>query len=51
MTRRRMLAVGGGWLASVTGLHSWLNVNWSEVVNEYKPKEKRKLNVAYIPVP
>ena len=38
------------WLAVVTGLHFWLNVNWAVLANDWLPPEKRKLNVAYIPV-
>ena len=42
------------WLSLWTGLvslaHGWLNVNWAEVLNDRLPLEKRKLNVAYIPV-
>ncbi len=39
-----------GWLLLITGLHAWLNVNWAAVLNEYRPLEKRKITVAYIPV-
>ena len=38
------------WTTVVTGLHAWLNVSWSEILNDRLPPEKRKLNVAYIPV-
>ena len=38
------------WIAAVTGLHAWLNVSWSELLNDRLPEEQRKLNVAYIPV-
>jgi hypothetical protein len=38
------------WTAMITGLHAWLNVSWSELLNDRLPIEKRKLNVAYIPV-
>jgi hypothetical protein len=38
------------WTGLITGLHLFLNVSWSEVLNERLPPEKRKLNVAYIPV-
>jgi len=39
-----------GWLVLVSGLHAWLNVNWAAVLNDYRPVEKRKITVAYIPV-
>jgi NitT/TauT family transport system substrate-binding protein len=39
-----------GWLAVITGLHGYLNVNWPAVLNDYRPVEKRKITVAYIPV-
>ncbi len=38
------------WTALLTGLHLWLNVSWSEILNDRLPPERRKLNVAYIPV-
>jgi len=38
------------WTGFVTLLHAWLNVSWAEILNERLPLEKRKLNVAYIPV-
>ena len=38
------------WTGIVTALHLYLNVNWSEVWNDRLPRDKRKLNVAYIPV-
>lgn len=39
-----------GWLVLITALHGWLNVNWSSVLNEYRPLAKRKIVVAYVPV-
>jgi NitT/TauT family transport system substrate-binding protein len=47
--RRTLLAVLV-WVASITGLHLWLNVDWSSVMNERLPPSQRRLNVAYIPV-
>ncbi|HLI03823.1 MAG TPA: ABC transporter substrate-binding protein [Terracidiphilus sp.] len=38
------------WLIAVSGLHGWLNVNWSAVLNGYLPPAKRKIIVGYIPV-
>lgn len=38
------------WLLMISGLHAWLNVNWAAVLNDYRPVEKRKITVAYIPV-
>ncbi len=49
MKRRTMLGLVG-WTGAVTGLHLWLNVSWAEVFNDLLPPDKRKLNVAYIPV-
>ena len=31
-------------------MHSYLNVNWAAVLNDYQPLEKRKIIVAYLPV-
>jgi hypothetical protein len=48
--RRKVLAMLGGWIAGITGAHLALNVEWPVLLNGYLPKDKRKLNVAYIPV-
>ena len=38
------------WVAAITGLHMVWNVNWAVALNNLLPLDKRKLNVAYIPV-
>lgn len=38
------------WTTVVSALHLKLNFDWSALVNDRLPPEKRKLNVAYIPV-
>ena len=38
------------WAAIVSGAHMSLNVDWASILNERRPIDKRKLNVAYIPV-
>jgi NitT/TauT family transport system substrate-binding protein len=38
------------WTVALTAAHLALNVNWSSILNDRLPLEKRKLNVAYIPV-
>lgn len=48
-TKRVVLAVAA-WLMVLSGLHMWLNLDWSSVRNEWRTEEERKLNVAYIPV-
>jgi NitT/TauT family transport system substrate-binding protein len=48
--RKRILLCALGWLALISSLHGYLNVNWVSMVNDYLPPEKRRLNVAYIPV-
>ena len=47
--RRALIAVAV-WTIALTAAHLALNVNWSSIVNDRLPPEKRKLNVAYIPV-
>ncbi len=47
---KRIVTVLAVWLGLITGLHLWLNFDWSSFLNEYKPEAERKLNVAYIPV-
>jgi NitT/TauT family transport system substrate-binding protein len=39
-----------GWLVLITAVHCYLNVNWAAVLNDYRPAEKRKITVAYLPV-
>src|ERR1700733_13429380 len=39
-----------GWLVLISGAHAYLNVNWGAVLNDYRPTEKRKITVAYLPV-
>lgn len=40
----------GGWVLLISGLHLALNVRWDEVLNGLAARDKRKLNIAYIPV-
>jgi NitT/TauT family transport system substrate-binding protein len=47
---RRILAILVLWTVAVTAAHLALNVDWSAAWNDRLPREKRKLNVAYIPV-
>ncbi len=47
---RRALLGTLGWTGLVSGLHGYLNVNWAAILNGYVPEERRKFNVAYIPV-
>lgn len=48
-TKRAVVAVAV-WVVALTAAHLALNVSWSSVLNDRLPPEKRKLNVAYIPV-
>ncbi len=48
--KTRILLGAAGWLVLISGLHSYLNVNWAAVLNDYRPPAKRKIIVAYIPV-
>ncbi|GAC1669993.1 MAG: ABC transporter substrate-binding protein [Candidatus Acidiferrum sp.] len=51
MSLKRKIALSAlAWLVLISGLHGYLNVNWAAVLNEYRPLEKRKITVAYIPV-
>ena len=47
---RRALLGGLGRTGLVSGLHAYLNVNWSSILNNYLPENQRKFNVAYISV-
>lgn len=48
--RTKVIAGSLVWLVLVSGLHGWLNVNWTAVFNDYLPAAKRKIIVGYIPV-
>ena len=48
-TRNIVLAIGT-WLVAITAAHLALNVDWNVLLNDRLPADKRKLNVAYIPV-
>lgn len=48
--KNTILLCAAGWLALISALHGYLNVNWAAVLNDYRPPQKRKLTVAYIPV-
>jgi len=45
-----ILLCAAGWLVLISALHAYLNVNWSAVLNDYRPPSERKITVAYIPV-
>ena len=48
--KNQAIAGALAWLVIVSGLHGWLNVNWTAVFNDYLPAAKRKIVVGYIPV-
>lgn len=48
-TRKVLFAIGA-WLVAITAAHLALNVDWNVLLNDRLPADKRKLNVAYIPV-
>ena len=48
-TRRIGLGIVA-WVLIISGAHLALNVNWQVLLNDRLPVDKRKLNVAYIPV-
>lgn len=47
---RKILVAVGVWIVVITSAHAWLNINWGVVMNQWLPLDKRKLNVAFIPV-
>jgi hypothetical protein len=49
-TMRKLIFGLVTWVSAVTAAHMALNVNWSVIMNDRLPLDKRKLNVAYIPV-
>lgn len=47
---KRILLAVLTWTGVLTLLHAWLNVDWTSLLNDFRPESERKLNVAYIPV-
>ena len=47
---RRITSIAALWIVGITAAHLWLNVDWTSMLNDRLPVEKRRLNVAYIPV-
>ena len=50
MKARRIVLGVLAWTLAITAAHLALNVDWKAALNDRLPREKRKLNVAYIPV-
>src|ERR1700761_465408 len=48
--KTKILLAAMAWLTLITVLHGYLNVNWGAVLNDFRPGEKRKVVVAYVPV-
>ena len=47
---KKILIGAAVWVAAITAAHMALNVDWNVLLNDRLPLDKRKLNVAYIPV-
>ncbi len=47
---KKILVAAAVWLVVITAVHFALNVDWNVLLNDRLPSDKRKLNVAYIPV-
>ena len=50
LTPKRLLILIGAWIVAVSGTHLALNLDWSSLLNERLPRDRRKFNVAFIPV-
>ena len=50
MELRRIVIVVVAWAVVITGAHLALNFDWSATLNDRLPENRRKFNVAYIPV-
>ena len=48
--KAKLIILAVVWFGAITALHAWLNVNWATVLNDYRPLDKRRIVVAYIPV-
>jgi NitT/TauT family transport system substrate-binding protein len=49
-TSKRILLAVLAWAGVISAAHFYLNINWLALLNDRLPPEKRRLNVAYIPV-
>jgi hypothetical protein len=47
---RKIIIGATAWLVLVSAVHLSLNVDWTVLLNDRLPENRRKLNVAYIPV-
>jgi NitT/TauT family transport system substrate-binding protein len=50
MSLKKIIFLTVAWVMLISVLHGYLNVNWSAVLNDHLPPDKRKITVAYIPV-
>jgi len=48
--KTKVVSAAFAWLALITSLHAYLNINWPALLNDYRPVQKRKIVVAYLPV-
>lgn len=48
--KNKIFAIVLSWVAVITGLHLWLNFDWDSFLNDFRPEDQRRLNVAYIAV-
>ncbi len=48
--KAKLIVLAVAWMAVITALHGWLNVNWATILNDYRPLAQRKIVVAYVPV-
>src|SRR5215813_2832941 len=50
-TTRRIFLGGGAWIDRKSGLHGWLNVNWTALRNSFRSRDQlQTLTVAGLPV-
>lgn len=51
MSLKNRIPLGAfGWAGLISAAHSYLNVNWASIHNDYLAGQRRKFNVAFIPV-
>jgi NitT/TauT family transport system substrate-binding protein len=49
LSKWKLASIVVAWLVLISALHGALNVNWPALLNDYRPPEKRKIIVAYLP--
>ena len=48
--KSKVIVTIAAWVVLLSAAHGYLNVNWTALLNDYRPPAKRAITVAYLPV-